>query len=132
MVILGSDFLIASVFDFAAFVYALDNSDRRLIPGGTTIQVGEGVITASLKAEQLVAADIEAWKVECAAEEVILKPLGEDPFVNCPVCATSTRETLSNGEYFQLPPANYKLTSCFIFLGFGNRCIFIAYPATEA
>ena len=86
-----------SLIPRAAFVRALNNSDRRFIPGGTTyeVEVG-GLISAGIRPEQLITADLEAWKVEHEAEDI--KPIGVDPFVHCPVCATSTRETLDDGE----------------------------------
>ena len=85
------------IISHAAFIHALNNSDRRFVPSGTTYEVDGCTIGTSIKPEQLVTADIEAWKVEYEAEEIV-QPLGEDPFVCCPVCAKSTRETLNDGE----------------------------------
>ena len=89
-------------FSHAAFVHALNNSDRRFYPAGTSSIAGNGSSIhpdspASLTPEQLLTADLEAWKVEHEAHEI--QPIDDDPFVSCPVCAKSSREQLNNGEH---------------------------------
>ena len=85
---------------YAAFVHALNNSERRFYPAGTIFKNEDGSIHTEtpkgLKPTQLVTADLEAWKVEQKAHEI--KPIIHDPFVNCPVCSLSTKETLNNGK----------------------------------
>lgn len=84
-------------FYHEAFVHALNNSERRLYPRGSEFGASGGsFFSSSLKAEQLLTADLEAWKVEHEAHKV--KIIGLDPFVNCPACAKSTRGTLNDGE----------------------------------
>ncbi|KAL4544701.1 hypothetical protein Ndes2526B_g00649 [Nannochloris sp. 'desiccata'] len=83
-----------------AFVHALNNNDRRFWPAGTKFVVEDGhsidrEYPQGLTSPQLTTADLEAWKVEHEAHDV--KPVTNDPFVGCPVCATSNRETLNNG-----------------------------------
>jgi hypothetical protein len=90
-------YLNIEVSDFAAFVHALNNLEHQyttrsqlLGSESTDLKVGE------LKPQDLVTAMLEYGKIELIVMDV--DDLSRDPFKHCYVCATSSKDKLSDGE----------------------------------